>query len=505
MLTLTQLAQLRDSTITYAERAAVWREACEIRTTQADAEQVVFFLQGTHDNNIVLTTAAREINKYLDQTASVIEYKNRAIASLEDSIDELRGKIKGKDEGLARLQGEIVTLQAEITGLRYDITEHEERSDITEHEARSAVEIKGLKQQLTVAKEALSKEQATNADLRSMSDGLSTLVAKLRADHAQAALESLKGENQKLRVAFNLEQLKLTDIQGQRDTLAAQMDATTDLIHRMRSDHAQALSERQQLRIAAKQTEAKLGDLQRRYKEVEDAFDIVRAEKEQLREALRLQEKLNSAEALDRQQLSILKEENTKLKEENTKARTDISVGGAESQQQRFAIQRLEHRVSDLLTQLNKAEAANTDLKNANTSTINKLKDENTVLRTQLLNLQGDASPAQTVTELKISNDKLHLELSGVKYARDQLKKDRVAMAREYEAVLKENRELRQSKDELPIKQQLAEVRGDLELHAITQALPLFAGLDVLSSSRVLRYLTDRLVTDRIVDEGRKA
>ncbi len=408
MLTLTQLAQLRDSTITYAERAAVWREACEIRTTQADAEQVVFFLQGQHDNNRALVTAAREINKYLDQTASVIEYKNRAIASLEDSIDELRGKIKGKDEGLARLQGEIVTLQAEITGL------------------------------------------------------------------------------------LNLEQLKLTDIQGQRDTLAAQMDATTDLIHRMRSDHAQALSERQQLRIAAKQTEAKLGDLQRRYKEVEDAFDIVRAEKEQLREALRLQEKLNSAEALDRQQLSILKEENTKLKEENTKARTDISVGGAESQQQRFAIQRLEHRVSDLLTQLNKAEAANTDLKNANTSTINKLKDENTVLRTQLLNLQGDASPAQTVTELKISNDKLHLELSDVKYARDQLKKDRVAMAWEYEAVLKENRELRQSKDELPIKQQLAEVRGDLELHAITQALPLFAGLDVLSSSRVLHYLTDR-------------
>jgi chromosome segregation ATPase len=251
MLTLTQLAQLRDSTITYAERAAVWREACEIRTTQADAEQVVFFLQGQHDNNRVLVTAAREINKYLDQTASVIEYKNRAIASLEDSIDELRGKIKGKDEGLARLQGEIVTLQAEITGLRHDITEHEERSDITEHEARSAVEIKGLKQQLTVAKEALSKEQATNADLRSMSDGLSTLVAKLRADHAQAALESLKGENQKLRVAFNLEQLKLTDIQGQRDTLAAQMDATTDLIHRMRSDHAQALSDRQQLRIAA--------------------------------------------------------------------------------------------------------------------------------------------------------------------------------------------------------------------------------------------------------------
>lgn len=149
MLTLTQLAQLRDSTITYAERAAVWREACEIRTTQADAEQVVFFLQGQHDNNIVLTTAAREINKYLDQTARIIEHKTRAIAALEDNIDELRGKIKGKDEGLARLQGEIVTLQAEITGLRHDITEHEERSDITEHEARSAVEIKGLKQQLT--------------------------------------------------------------------------------------------------------------------------------------------------------------------------------------------------------------------------------------------------------------------------------------------------------------------------------------------------------------------
>jgi len=412
MLTLTQLAQLRDSTITYAERAAVWREACEIRTTQADAEQVVFFLQGQHDNNRALVTAAREINKYLDQTASVIEYKNRAIASLEDSIDELRGKIKGKDEGLARLQGEIVTLQAEITGLRHDITEHEERSDITEHEARSAVEIKGLKQQLTVAKEALSKEQATNADLRSMSDGLSTLVAKLHADHAQAD------------------------------------------------------SERQQLRIVAKQTEAKLGDLQRQYREVEETLADVRTEKDN-----------------NYQQLGKL----------NAQA-------GAESQQQRLAIRQLEERVSELQTQLNKAEEAGETLKEENTNqhlTIRQMEERISELQTQLNTATHAHTPIPGLTyavrdveppppvalveDLKRINDNLRMELSDAKYARDQLKERRAEL-------VKENQALRQT----GVKQQLAEVGGDIELHAITQAIPLFTGLDTIEASRVLHYLTDR-------------
>ena len=438
MLTLTQLAYIRDKGVSAAERAAVWRTESGINTTQLDAERVVFLLQGDYAYNRELAAAARELNKYLDHAARFSEDRVRGAAELEDIINGLRAELDRKAQDVTQLHRQLA-----------------------DDEASTDVEIAGLRQQLA----------------------------------------AVNDEREALRVAHNLGQLKLTDIQSQRDALAAQMEATTDLTHRLRSDHAQADAAQQQAILNAKQTEAELDVFRRRDKERSDNINTLIIERDNLRTQLALA----SAEVED-------------LKTDNHQLLQQLSLGGAESQQQRAAIRQLEERISELQTQLNKAEVAQQETKIMPTEGLTPVPGLQYAVRDveaappaplseDLLsinaNLRRELSAVQRDhQDLRIINDNLRQELAEVKRARDHLTETRATMIREYHAVVKENHELRQSRAELlqaaRLRAALPEEKApslrnvDAELHAITEAIPLFANLDPTACDRILNYLGNR-------------
>lgn len=419
MLTLTQLAYIRDKGVSAAERAAVWRTESGINTTQLDAERVVFLLQGDYAYNRELAAAARELNKYLDHAARFSEDRVRGAAELEDIINGLRAELDRKTQDVTQLHRQLA-----------------------DDEASTDVEIAGLRQQLA----------------------------------------AVNDEREALRVAHNLGQLKLTDIQSQRDALAAQMV------------------------LNAKQTEAELDVFRRRDKERSDNINTLIIERDNLRTQLALA----SAEVED-------------LKTDNHQLLQQLSLGGAESQQQRAAIRQLEERISELQTQLNKAEVAQQETKIMPTEGLTPVPGLQYAVRDveaappaplseDLLsinaNLRRELSAVQRDhQDLRIINDNLRQELAEVKRARDHLTETRATMIREYHAVVKENHELRQSRAELL---QAARLRAalpeettpplrneDAELHALTEAIPLFENLDPQACDRILNYLGNRFALVR--------
>lgn len=80
MLTRANLGYIRDPHESISDRAKEWRTACEVGMLHTDAESVVVFLQSTPDAPQPFQIVAREINKYLDRVATVLEVKEALFA-----------------------------------------------------------------------------------------------------------------------------------------------------------------------------------------------------------------------------------------------------------------------------------------------------------------------------------------------------------------------------------------------------------------------------------------
>ena len=80
MLTRANLGYIRDTRLSSLDRAMEWCSTSEVGTSHEDAAHVVAFLRGTAGRDPVTDTVSREINKYLDRVATVLEVKEALFA-----------------------------------------------------------------------------------------------------------------------------------------------------------------------------------------------------------------------------------------------------------------------------------------------------------------------------------------------------------------------------------------------------------------------------------------
>jgi chromosome segregation ATPase len=272
MLKRANLGYIRDPRLSIVKRAAEWCAASELDTSREDAAHVVDFLRVSPDHSPEANIFAREINKYLDRVATVLEVKdgalreeNRTIVTLRaenqelrkqlleqphptmeafekqnDTIQELRDALNKEQAKLATLQGTFTALEADRDAqeacalrLRGELaTADRERMELRACVRKQASGNAQIQTQLNVANDMTQTLQNANTILRcdlrdlqeqkTMSEANEHAVREVEEKKANVvpvtvnieALNDLKREYAKLAADCN-------DIKAERDALLA--------------------------------------------------------------------------------------------------------------------------------------------------------------------------------------------------------------------------------------------------------------------------------------------
>uniref|UniRef100_A0A8B9Z2K0 CAP-Gly domain containing linker protein 1 n=1 Tax=Buteo japonicus TaxID=224669 RepID=A0A8B9Z2K0_9AVES len=398
-----ELEQLKSS-LTVMEKKLKEREEREQQLIEAKAKlenDIAEIMKSSGDSSAQLTKMNDELRlkeRQLDQIQLELTKANEKAVQLQKNVEQTTQKAEqSQQETLKIHQGELKNMQDQLTDMKKQIEtsqnqykdlqakyEKETSEMITKHDA----DIKGFKQNLLDAEEALKIAQKKNDELEKQAEEL-----KNQAEQAKAA-----------KMAEDVFQT-VEKVTKEKDAIHKEKIETLASLENSRQTNEKLQNELDML----KQNNLKNEE------ELTKSKELLNLENQKVEELRKEFEALKLAAAQKSQQLAALQEENVKLAEELGRSRDEVtSHQKLEEERSVLNNQLLEmkKRESALKKEIDEERASLQKSISATSALITQKDEELEKLRNEITVLRGENASAKTLQSVvkSLESDKLKLE-----------------------------------------------------------------------------------------------
>ncbi|KAM6403973.1 CAP-Gly domain-containing linker protein 1 isoform 5-T6 [Rhynochetos jubatus] len=398
-----ELGQLQSS-LTVMEKKLKEREEREQQLIEAKAKlenDIAEIMKSSGDSSAQLTKMNDELRlkeRQLEQIQLELTKANEKAVQLQKNVEQTTQKAEqSQQETLKIHQAELKRMQDQLTDMKGQIDatqnqykdlqakyEKETSEMVTQHDA----EIRGFKQNLLDAEEALKTAQQKNAELETQAEEL-----KKQAEQARAA-----------RMAEDVFQT-VEKVTREKDAIHKEKIETLASLENSRQTNEKLQNELDML----KQNNLKNEE------ELSKSKELLNLENKKVEELTKEFEALKLAAAQKSQQLAALQEENVKLAEELGRSRDEVtSHQKLEEERSVLNNQLLEmkKRESTLKKEIDEERASLQKSISVTSALITQKDEELEKLRNEITVLRGENASAKTLQSVvkSLESDKLKLE-----------------------------------------------------------------------------------------------
>ncbi|XP_040465582.1 CAP-Gly domain-containing linker protein 1 isoform X8 [Falco naumanni] len=398
-----ELEQLKSS-LTVMEKKLKEREEREQQLIEAKAKlenDIAEIMKSSGDSSAQLTKMNDELRlkeRQLEQIQLELTKANEKAVQLQENVEQTTQKAEqSQQEALKIHQAELKSMQDQLTDMKKQIETSQNQykelqakyeKETSEMIAKHDTDIKGFKQNLLDAEEALKIAQKKNNDLEIQAEEL-----KKQAEQAKAA-----------KMAEDVFQT-VEKVTKEKDAIHKEKIETLACLENSRQTNEKLQNELDMLKQNSLKNE----------EELNKSKELLNLENKKVEELTKEFEALKLAAAQKSQQLAALQEENVKLAEELGRSRDEVtSHQKLEEERSVLNNQLLEmkKRESTLKKEIDEERASLQKSISVTSALITQKDEELEKLRNEITVLRGENASAKTLQSVvkSLESDKLELE-----------------------------------------------------------------------------------------------